>query len=160
MGLLEVDPDAAINPCSPPDSLKSTCTILPYWLGDRALRSLMKNQALIQDAKSKIIWGEDPAEVKRFLKENGNVADAQVEGLIKAFIAERNAEARGEAIKKITIGSLLLSIPLLYLAVSYFVVHAIFTKILALTCVPGIYGLIKLCDGLILMFKPSSKIDD
>jgi hypothetical protein len=120
----------------------------------------MENQALIQDAKSKIIWGEDPEDVKRYLRENGNIGDAQVDGLIKAFMSERNAHARGEAIKKITVGSLLLSIPILYLAISYFIIGYIFTKIVALTCVPGIYGLIKLSDGLILMLKPSTKIDD
>ena len=120
----------------------------------------MDNQALIQDARSKIIWGEAPEDVKRYLREQGNIGDAQVEGLVKSFISERNAHARAEAIKKTVIGSLLISIPVLYLLVSYFIIGIIFTKIVALTCVPGIYGLIKLSDGLILILKPSSKIED
>lgn len=119
----------------------------------------MDTQALIQDAESRIIWGEAPEDVKSYLRENGDLGDAQIEGLIKSFIADRNAHARAEAVKKIVVGSLLLSVPVAYLAFS-FLIGVVATKILALTCIPGIYGLIKFSDGLILILRPSSKIDD
>ncbi|WOO43016.1 hypothetical protein [Rubellicoccus peritrichatus] len=120
----------------------------------------MDTQQHIQEAKSKIIWGEKPESVKQFLMQCEGINELQADGLIKTFISERNNHARGVAVQKIVTGSLLLLIPISYLCVGYFFLRVIHFKILAITLIPGVYGLLKLLEGIVLILKPNSRIEE
>ena len=118
----------------------------------------MKTEEAKIEARAKIIWGEPPEKVLAFLQENG-FGDKDAFALLSEFKKERAANIRSSGVKKITIGALLVPIPLItylfFMSAGY-----INIKIMAVTGLIGIVGGWKIIDGISMIVVPSSERGD
>jgi hypothetical protein len=117
----------------------------------------MNRDALISEARARIIWGEPHEAVCEFLTSNG-VSAMEAAARIQAFKRERNAEIRGRGLQSTLIGIALLVVTsiLLYLAFGGPEfggdIHS-----LAFCLAAGCYGLWKLTTGIIYLLRPQAE---
>jgi len=111
------------------------------------------------EARAKTFWGDSREEVVKFIMMQGlNAAEATE--LATGLFAERTTAIRNAGIKKILMGIPLIAFPIVTWIVMVAVVHLLFVKIWALTCMAGLYGLYCLLKGLIMFFSPGSEPGD
>lgn len=117
---------------------------------------------VFEQARAKIIWGDSPGEVRRFLLENGIQARSADE-LITEFMAERVREVRRSALIKLVVGLLTLAVSLVGLYPLWPVMGASYARrrgvgLIYLLLVFGILsGLWKLVDGIIFLARPQAE---
>lgn len=110
------------------------------------------------EARAKILWGDDPDEVSKFLRIQGLPAN-EAKAFVDALVAERTATIRSNGVKKIIKGIALVCVPiaagLFFLAIGYFPL-----KIFAVTVLVGLYGLWELLKGLMMFIAPKGEPGD
>jgi hypothetical protein len=118
----------------------------------------MKPEEAKIEARAKIIWGEPPEKVLAFLQENG-LGDKDAFSLLSELKKERAGNIRSSGVKKITIGALLVPIPLI--AYLFFMwAEVISLKIMAVTGLVGVVGAWKVIEGISMIVAPNSERGD
>lgn len=110
------------------------------------------------EARAKILWGDPPKEVTKYLMMQGFSAKEATE-LVNELFQERAATIRSDGIRKICIGVGLILVPI----VSWFGfmgIGVIYIKLFALTIMAGLYGLYSLINGIIMCASPRSIVGD
>jgi hypothetical protein len=117
----------------------------------------MKPDALISEARAKIVWGDTASSVREFLTSKGmSATDADVR--IKELSAERNAEIRKIGIRSTLIGVALVigAGILLYVFNRQSVFAAVFgsTDHYLIIVLGGLYGVWKIVIGVTYLVRP------
>ena len=113
----------------------------------------MKRESAIDEARSRVRWGDPTSEIRAFLLEH-EFTGREADDLLADLAAERRGEIRRKGIVKLVLGILLALVPV----VTYFImagVGLIMMRLLALTGLAGLYGLWQALDGLLLLVRPS-----
>jgi hypothetical protein len=117
----------------------------------------MKPDILFSEARARIIWGEPSLSVRDFLTSNGILA-TDADAKIEEFYAERNAELRRTGIRNIVFGA---ALALGAGIASYLCLRLGFSsgvaKCAAVCLVGVLYGIWKLCKGIMYLFRPQSE---
>ena len=114
-------------------------------------------QAEIQ-ARARILWGEPPAEVTRYLMSQG-IGYEEASAMVGELFQERAATLRGIGIKKIVGGFALMAVPV----VAFFIFMSlgfIELKTFALTIIAGVWGLSMFIGGWFTLLSPKSQSGD
>ena len=117
----------------------------------------MDHDALISEARARIVWGESRPSVCEFLTSNG-ISESEAGARIREFQRERNGEVRRLGIQSVLIGTLVVSLAgiLLYLGFGGPEfggdIHG-----LAVAIAAGIYGIWKLTKGGIYLLRPQAE---
>ncbi len=114
---------------------------------------LPREQAL-NEARAKMMWGDDPQQVLNFLLRNNYERDEASE-LVAVMRQERLANLRSDGIKKIGMGIGLVLVPI----VAYFFFASIGylpLKILAVTVMVGLYGAYQTVQGIFMLVAPKA----
>ena len=117
----------------------------------------MNHDAVISEARARIIWGENCSAVSDFLSSNG-LSDAEATAKVGEFRRERNAEIRRRGVRNSLIGAAILGAAgiLLYLAFGGREFGGSFDG-LAVAIPAGFYGIWKLTAGVICLLCPQSE---
>jgi len=124
----------------------------------------MKANELISESRAKIIWGDPSSSVRSFPTSNG-ISDIDADVKFREFNAERNFELRKIGTKKAIIGAALTvgSCIFFYWSLSHvdidkmnYRIARVFAAISIVIALGGFYGLSKLIDGIIYLFRPQS----
>jgi hypothetical protein len=110
------------------------------------------------EARAKIIWGESKESVSAFLQTHG-FGEQDTLSLLAEFDQERATAIRSSGIKKLTMGALLVPIPVIAYLV-FMAMGVILMKIFAITIVAGLFGLWKVIDGISMIMAPGSERGD
>lgn len=116
-----------------------------------------ENQARTE-ARAKILWGDPPDEVLKFLRMQGLPAD-EAKAFLDALVAERSATIRSNGVKKIFLGIALVCVPIVSLII-FLMINYIPLKIFAVTVMVGLYGLWQLLKGLMMFIAPKGEPGD
>lgn len=112
-------------------------------------------QTARNEARSKIIWGDDPADVQKFLRTNG-FTQAEAEEIIAPILVERALAVRGVGKGRIITGIGMMLLPvvtfIVCMMVGYFPL-----KIIGATVAIGFWGLWRLIAGIIMVVSPNPK---
>ena len=113
------------------------------------------------EARAKVIWGEPPKKVILFLRTKGVSMEEAIQITDEAF-AERKAELRGQAIKQVILGIVMLFVPVggyfVYAAIGGFSILAM--VIFGIGCVAGVYGIYCIVSGLWTLFVPKDEDEE
>jgi len=122
----------------------------------------MNPENLVVQARAKITWGEPPSSVRAFLTSNG-VGGVEADQIVAELAAVRSAEIRKKGIKQICVGAALLLTASVFF---YFSFRRLSLNQLDATgsrafvgtsitiALGGFYGVFKLIDGIIHLFRP------
>jgi hypothetical protein len=110
------------------------------------------------EARSKIFWGDPPEEVVKFLMLHG-ISPQEATVLVRTMFQERAATIRGTGIRKIVVGSGLVSVPIVAFIV-FAAVGVIPLKIFACTVVVGLWGAWMILKGVFMVLAPKSEPGD
>lgn len=123
------------------------------------MRGIQANRAQAEhEARAKIMWGDAPEEVIKYLRLQGLSAEEASE-LVQPLLKERAVTVRSNGIRNMVIGSLMACVPI----VAFFIFMSmkfIPTKIFALTIMVGLYGVYKLFNGIFMFVAPKSEPGD
>jgi len=110
------------------------------------------------EARAKIIWGDKPKQVIFFLRARGVSLEEAIE-ITDAAFAERTAEIRAAAVKKIITGLCLLVLPYFgNLLLSAFGTMSLLSMLVfGLTCAAALFGLYLAVSGFITVFFPKTE---
>ncbi|MFA6286893.1 MAG: hypothetical protein WC661_05855 [Opitutaceae bacterium] len=118
----------------------------------------MKPEEAKIEARAKIIWGEPSENVSAFLQGHG-FGEKEIFEHLANFDRERAEVIRSSGIKKITMGALLIPIPLV--AYIVFIMNgAIPTRLFTLTVLIGLYGIWKATNGIMMIMAPGTERGD
>jgi hypothetical protein len=122
------------------------------------LRGQMEPERAMNEARSKIMWGDDPAEVTKFLQVQGFTADEAREALAPILV-ERAQTVRKAGTSKIFSGLGMMCVPLIagaiFLSIGFFPI-----KIFGATVAVGIWGGFRALTGAIMFLSPKSEKGD
>ena len=110
------------------------------------------------EARAKILWGDAPEEVIKFLMLHG-VPVEEAPALVAGMYQERTATIRRNGIKKIVIGVLVMLVPV----VAYIIfasIGVIPLKLFAATVVVGLWGAWLVLKGLFMAVSPKTEAGD
>lgn len=110
------------------------------------------------EARAKISWGDSPETVIRFLMLQGFTRDSAAE-LVRGMFSERMAEIRGNGIKKIVTGSVLICVPIAFLLMCLHI-GVLPLKLFAVTVMIGLYGAYMVLKGIFMVIAPKSEAGD
>ena len=110
------------------------------------------------EARAKMTWGEDPNSVKAFLVINGYSREEAAE-LVDALIEERAADVRGIGIRKIVIGSVMATLPVVAWVIMM-KIERIYPYWLAAAVFEGVWGLWILIQGIKMVARPKAHSGD
>jgi hypothetical protein len=110
------------------------------------------------EAKAKILWGDSPEDVGRFLIMQGFTQQEASELAGKLF-AERAATIRANGVRKIITGFGLICVPVVALII-FLSMKVIPTQLLGLTVMVGLWGAWMVLKGTIMMVSPKSEPGD
>jgi hypothetical protein len=110
------------------------------------------------EARSKVMWGDDPGEISKFLLGHGFSIDEAKETLAP-FLLERAQAVRKAGTRKIFIGIGMICIPIVTL-ISFFMSGFFEIKILGGTIAIGLWGLTKVLSGTLMFLSPKSEKGD
>jgi hypothetical protein len=119
-----------------------------------------RNQ-VIQEARAKIIWGDEPETVVRYLQINGLGYDEAWDH-VDAMLRERAASIRGCGIRKLLAGIPLLLVP----AVAILIIPRVgimsltLLTILGVAVTIGLWGAWKCFKGISMLLFPNSEAGD
>jgi hypothetical protein len=110
------------------------------------------------EARSKILWGDDPKQVIMFLRGNGYSPQEATE-IVNEFVAERVKTVRAEGLAKVIRGGALMFVPVF--ALIGFLKYRFFpVQVLGVAMMIGCYGFYLLIKGLFMMIAPKSEGGD
>jgi hypothetical protein len=110
------------------------------------------------EAKAKILWGDSPEDVGRFLIMQGFTQQEASELAGKLF-AERAATIRANGVRKVIAGFGLICVPVVALII-FLSMKVIPTQLLGLTVMVGLWGAWMVLKGTIMMVSPKSEPGD
>jgi hypothetical protein len=110
------------------------------------------------EARSKIIWGDDPVEVQKFLRTHG-FTQAEAEEIIAPVLVERAQAVRGVGKGKIFTGVGMMLLPVVSIIVC-FMIGYFPIKLIGATVAVGIWGLGRTLSGVIMFVSPKSEKGD
>lgn len=110
------------------------------------------------EARSKVMWGDDPGEISKFLMGHGFSIDEAKETLAP-FLIERTQAVRTAGTRKIFIGIGMICVPIVTL-ISFFMSGFFEIKILGGTIAIGLWGLTKVLSGTLMVLSPKSEKGD
>ena len=105
-----------------------------------------------------MLWGDSREQVVQFLRIQG-FSQEDASALAEELFRERVATIRANGVRKIVVGSGLISVPiitfLIFLSIGIF-----FMKVLALTVMAGLYGVWLVVKGSFMVLTPKSEAGD
>ena len=110
------------------------------------------------EARAKILWGDPPKEVLKFLLVQGFSRD-EASALVNELFRERAATVRGNGIRNIVVGSGLVCVPIVAFII-FMSIGVIYVKLFALTIMGGVWGLWLLIKGICMVIAPKSEPGD
>jgi len=110
------------------------------------------------EARAKILWGDPPNEVLKYLMGQGFPLQEAREKVAELY-AERKATIRGNGIKNIVIGSLLICVPI-GTWISFMHMGVIYVRTFGFTVVVGIIGFWRLVKGIFMLAAPGTAEGD
>jgi len=122
----------------------------------RTVPGQLSHEQAMHEARAKILWGDSPESVASFLRVHGFSREEAAE-FVDDLYRERLSTVRGSGFANIIGGSLLIAIPIVFFAVSWFIVGRLYTRLFALTVVVGFVGLWMLIKGLHMVVSPKSQ---
>ncbi len=118
---------------------------------------LDRDQAELE-GHAKILWGDSPDEVVKFLMRQGISAEEAKE-LVGPWCRERTSTIRRNGITKIVLGTVMLCAPVGFLIVSL-MAGTLLMMPFAVTIMIGFWGLCKIIKGIFMIFAPKSERGD
>jgi len=110
------------------------------------------------EARSKIMWGDDPAEVSKFLMSHGFSAE-EAKDTLAPMLLERAGTVRKTGMTKIFTGAGMMLLPVI--AWSTFRSIGIFPlKLFGVTVAIGVWGAARVISGTIMFLSPKSEKGD
>ena len=110
------------------------------------------------EAYAKILWGDPPGEVVKFLMRQGiSAADAQA--LVDPWFQERARTIRRNGMLKVILGVLMLCAPVVFLIVSLMAGRLLLMPF-AVTIMVGFWGVYQIIKGIFMFFAPKSEAGD
>jgi hypothetical protein len=110
------------------------------------------------EARAKIMWGDDPAEIAKYLMSQGFSAD-EAKSAMAPMLADRAQMVRKAGVSRMFVGTGMMLLPVVAfvgcLMIGYFPI-----KLLAITVAIGIWGGWKFLSGLIMFLSPKSEKGD
>ncbi|HEY6226593.1 MAG TPA: hypothetical protein VI282_05670 [Verrucomicrobiae bacterium] len=110
------------------------------------------------EARAKIMWGDDPAEITKYLMSQGFSAD-EAKSTLAPMLADRAQMVRKAGVGRMFVGTGMMLLPvvstIVCLIIGYFPI-----KLLAITVAIGIWGGWKFLSGLIMFLSPKSEKGD
>jgi hypothetical protein len=124
----------------------------------RRLPGQLEPERARNEARSKILWGDDPADVAKFLQAQGfNIQEAQE--TIAPLLAERASTVRNAGKAKIITGIGMMCVPVIAFVI--FLVSPIFPiKLFGVAVAIGFWGLWRAITGTIMFVSPKSEKGD
>jgi hypothetical protein len=125
----------------------------------------MNPDALISEARAKIIWGESSLSVRGFLISNG-ISEIDADAIVNQVNAQRNAELRRIGMKKTIIGAILTigACFFFYWSLRHIDIQKMntrrakgFVMVAFVVAIGGFYGCWKLMDGITYLVRPESE---
>ena len=110
------------------------------------------------ETRAKILWGDEPDEVVKYLVVRGVDPD-QAAAAVHVMLKERASAIRINGIKKIVIGAALVCIPVFTL-IMFIKIGAISFTILGITGAVGLWGAWMIFKGLFMVLSPKSEAGD
>jgi hypothetical protein len=110
------------------------------------------------EARAKILWGDPPKEVLKYLMGQGFPYQEALE-TVNEMYAERKATIRGNGIKNVVIGSLLICVPI-GTWISFMHMGVIYVRTFGFTVVIGIIGFWRLVKGIFMLAAPGAAEGD
>lgn len=148
----------AVAPTPPAPLATSPTRVQPPSRPKPLLPGQVSREQAATEAKAKISWGDSPAAVMAYLRMQGYERDEATE-LVEELFQERVALIRGTGIQKIVVGSILVCVPIVTLIV-FLMMGVIFTQILALTIMGGLWGLWMIFKGIVMVAAPKKEHGD
>jgi hypothetical protein len=110
------------------------------------------------EAHAKILWGDPPGEVVKFLMRQGlEVQEARE--LVAPWFRERTRTIRRNGITKVVVGIVMLCAPVIFLIVSL-MAGSLLLMPFAVTIMIGFWGLCKIIKGIFMFFAPKAEAGD
>lgn len=113
---------------------------------------------LEHEARAKILWGDPPEQVIKFVMMQG-AGREEAKRLVNALFEERAATIRANGIRKIVIGSGLVLVPLVAFVI-FKTVGILPLKLFALTIMAGAWGAWMLFNGIFMVVAPKREAGD
>jgi len=113
---------------------------------------------VLHEARAKISWGDPPEEVLKFLRIQGFSKEDASE-LVQEMFQERAATIRGNGIKKLIIGVVLICVPIASF-LSFLSIGFIPIKLFALTVMVGLWGVWMIFKGTFMVLAPKFEPGD
>jgi hypothetical protein len=109
------------------------------------------------EARSKVMWGDDPAMISNYLLSQGFSAD-EAKATLAPMFAERTAAVRKAGVGKMFVGAGMILAGIL--ALVFFLMGYLPDKIMGAGVCVGVWGLWKVISGLIMFLSPKSEKGD
>lgn len=110
------------------------------------------------DVRCRVLWGESPKAVYEWLVSTG-AGEEESAALIAACRAERDADIRSLAIRKIVSGCGLMLVPVATYA-TFLAMRIFFVRVLGATVAIGLFGLWRVTSGAMALLFPSLERGD
>jgi hypothetical protein len=110
------------------------------------------------EARAKIMWGDDPAEITKYLMAQGFSAE-EAKATMAPMLADRAAMVRKAGVSRMFVGTGMMLLPVVT-TVLCLMIGYIPIKLLAITVAIGIWGGWKFLSGLIMFLSPKSEKGD
>ena len=118
----------------------------------------MEPEQAKNEARSKIMWGDDPTQVATFLRTQGFTAE-EAQAIIGPIVKERAQAVRKTGMNKIFVGVGMMLIPVVALVI-FLSVGYIPMKIFGLLVAIGVWGAFRVLNGVIMVLSPKSEKGD
>jgi hypothetical protein len=110
------------------------------------------------EARAKILWGDPPDEVIKFLMRQG-ISVPEAQDLVAVMFLERTKTIRRNGIKKVVVGTALMCVPVVFFLVCMSS-GILPLKLFAVTIMVGLWGAWQVLKGTIMFFAPKSEPGD
>lgn len=129
----------------------------PPRLAPRLLGQLEPEQAK-HEARAKIMWGDQPRDVAKFLVMHG-FAPQEASEMVQGMFQERLATLRGDGIKKVILGCACIAVPIVafFIFMSFGVIPV---KLFAITVMVGLWGCWQVFNGIFMLVAPKIATGD
>jgi len=101
------------------------------------------------------MWGDAPEEVVKFLMIQGFTYE-EASDRVQSLFQERAAAVRGNGIRKIVIGSLLVCVPIIAWVI-FVSIGVVSLKLFAVAVMVGLWGAYMVLKGIIMLVAPKSE---
>ena len=110
------------------------------------------------EARAKVLWGDPPHEVTKFLMRQG-IAYEEASELVDELFRERAATIRANGIRKIVTGSGLMFVPIIAWMI-FAGIGVISLKLFAIAIMVGLWGAWQVFKGIFMVSAPKSESGD